>query len=139
MATGSRLMDEFNKRAAKIKNIDSKEEFDILYPTGFLALDYLNGTMVHVESEKVNTSYKAIGIVDGSSNLFIGRSNCGKSTLLFQIIGNMARMNPNIDIYIDDIEGSLPMIRKEFLLGLPQEEIQRRIKFRNTGITTENV
>lgn len=139
MGTGSRLMDEFRKRASKIKNACNDEEFDVLYPTGFTALDYLNGTMVHVKSDSIDTSYKSIGIVDGSSNLFIGRSNCGKSTLMFQIIGNIARMIPETEIYIDDIESSLPMSRKEFLLGLSKEEIQTRVNFRNTGITTENV
>ena len=129
MPIESRLVSEFNKRINKLnKNADNDEEFDVLYPTGFLGLDYLNGTMVHVESENINTSYKAIGLVDGSSNLFIGRSNCGKSTLTFQIIGNIARQFPDADIYIDDIEGSLPMVRKEFLLGLSRDDISKRVK-----------
>ena len=115
MSTGSRLMDEFRKRAAKAKIKDNQEEFEVMYPTGFAALDYLNGTMIHVKSDKINTSYRSIGIVDGSSNMFIGRSGCGKSTLVFQIIGNIARQFKDAEIYIDDIEGSLPMSRKEFL------------------------
>ena len=63
---------------------------------------------------------------------------------MFQIIGNIARQFPNCEVYIDDIEGSLPMSRKERLLGLKPEEMQDnsplcRVKFRNTGINTENV
>lgn len=139
MSTGSRLMDEFRKRAAKAKIKDNQEEFEVMYPTGFAALDYLNGTMIHVKSDKINTSYRSIGIVDGSSNMFIGRSGCGKSTLVFQIIGNIARQFKDAEIYIDDIEGSLPMSRKEFLLGMSKEDIDARVNFRNTGITTENV
>ena len=139
MGTGSGLMDKFRDRMKKAKVSLNEEEFEVMYPTGFLALDYLNGTMIHVHSEKINMNYKSIGIVDGSSNMFIGRSGCGKSTLVFQTIGNIARRFPTADIFIDDIEGSLPMSRKEFLLGLTEEELNTRVHFRNTGITTENV
>lgn len=140
MASASRLMDEYRSAMSKVKGSNNNdEEFDVLYPTGFVLLDYLNGTTVHVRSDKINMDYKSIGLVDGSSNLFIGRSNCGKSTLMFQIIGNIARMFPTADIHIDDIESSLPMTRKEFLLGLTKEELKERVQFRNTGITTENV
>lgn len=139
MSTGSALMDKFRARMQKAKISTDEEEFEVMYPTGFLALDYLNGTMIHVKSEKINTSYKSIGIVDGSSNMFIGRSGCGKSTLEFQIIGNIARQFSDALVYIDDIEGSLPMPRKEFLLGLSEDDIKNRVHFRNTGITTENV
>ena len=66
------------------------EEFEVLYPTGFASLDYLNGSMIHVNGNGVNLEYRSVGIVDGSSNMFIGRSGCGKSTLVFQIIGNIS-------------------------------------------------
>ena len=144
MATGSRLMDKVNERMKKAKLQDTNEEFEVLYPTGFLSLDYLNGSMIRVNGNGIDMKYRSVGIVDGSSNMFIGRSGCGKSTLLFQIVGNIARQFPNCEVYIDDIEGSLPMSRKELLLGLKPEEMQEdsplcRVKFRNTGITTENV
>jgi len=144
MAVGSRLMDKVVERMKKAKIKDSNEEFEVLYPTGFLSLDYLNGSMIHVTGNGIDMKYRSVGIVDGSSNMFIGRSGCGKSTLVFQIIGNIARQFPNCEVYIDDIEGSLPMSRKERLLGLSPDEMQQnspncRVKFRNTGITTENV
>lgn len=139
MGTGSKLMDKFRDRMQKAKISTNEEEFEVMYSTGFLSIDYLNGTVIHVTSEKINTTYKSTGIVDGSSNMFIGRSGCGKSTLVFQIIGNIAKKFPGCDIYIDDIEGSLPMSRKEFLLGLSMDDVQERVHFRNTGITTENV
>ena len=136
----SKLMQGFQERLAKAKVKGVKDaEFDVMYPTGFLSLDYLNGTMIHVKSEQINMSYKSVGIMDGTSNTFIGRTGCGKSTLCVQIIGNILRQYPEINAYIDDIEGSLPMSRKEFLLGLDYEDLQFRVKFRNTGITTENV
>lgn len=138
----SKLMALFRDKVAKSKDtagMGKEAVFDVMYPTGFISLDYLNGTMVHVCSDEVNMTYKSIGILDGSSNTVIGRSGCGKSTLVVQIMGNIARKNPNIDLYIDDIEGSLPEMRKQFLLGLSQEDISSRVHMRNTDITTENV
>jgi RecA/RadA recombinase len=71
--------------------------------------------------------------------MFIGRSGCGKSTLVFQIVGKIIKQFKDAELHIDDIEGSLPKSRKENLLGLSIEEIKRRVRFRDTGITTESV
>lgn len=135
-----KLMKQFREKAAKLKDGTGKEaDFDVMYSTGFLSFDHLNGTMVHVDVNDVKVDYKMIGIVDGSANTFIGRSGCGKSTFVTQIIGNMLRQFPDADAYIDDIEGSLPIVRKNFLLGLSSEEIHDRVNMRNHDITTENV
>ena len=138
---GDKLMTQFRERMSKVKDKGASAQavFDVMYPTGFLALDHLNGTMVHVKTEKIDMCYKSIGIMDGSSNTFIGRSGCGKSTLVVQVIGNIAKQYPRAKLYIDDIEGSLPISRKEFLLGLSREDLETRLDMRNTGITTENV
>ena len=139
------LHEKFREKVSKLKvsGVANIAEFDVLYPTGFLALDYLNGTVVHVESEERNFTYNAVGIVDGSANTFIGRSSSGKSTLAIQIAGKIVKpfIKNKMDsgIYIDDIEGSLPQVRKEFLLGLSQEEIADYVEIRNSGITTENL
>jgi RecA/RadA recombinase len=137
----SKLMVDFRNRIAKNKNVEAEEaSFDVMYPTGFLTLDFLNGTQVHVDfPDGRQETYNSIGIVDGSSNTFIGRTGCGKSTLVCQIIGNMMRQYPDSVAFFDDIEGSLPQNRKEFLLGLSAEDIKDRCFFRNTGITTESV
>lgn len=137
----SKLMERFREKMSKSKDGCGKEAvFDIMYPTGFLTLDHLNGTRVHVDATNgINVDYKMIGIVDGSANTFIGRSNSGKSTLVIQIIGNLLRQFPNSVAYIDDIEGSLPMVRKEFLLGLSSQDMQNRVIIRNSDINTENV
>ena len=50
-----------------------------------LYLSFLNGTVIHVDTPEIQTSYNSIGILDGSANTFIGRSNCGKSTFLTQV------------------------------------------------------
>ena len=143
MSTGSRLADNFaiafSEAMKKEKLDDSNEEFDVMYQTGFLALDYLNGSMIHVKSDKVETKYRSVGIADGSSNMFIGRSGCGKSTLVTQILGYIAKQFDMCHIFYDDIEKSLPMSRKEFTLGLSKEQLDRKLHFRDKGITSENV
>lgn len=139
------LMSKFREKVSKLKNSGANKsaEFDVMYTTGFLSIDYLNGTTVHVKGEDREFSYDSTGIVDGSANSIIGRSNSGKSTLATQMVGNIVR--PFIErglptgLYIDDIEGSLPFVRKEFLLGLSKEQLANYVDIRNSGITTENL
>lgn len=139
------LMGAFRSKVAKIKTsgVSNSADFDVMYSTGFLSIDYLNGTTVHVNGEDRNFTYNSTGIVDGSANSIIGRSGSGKSTLTTQIVANIVR--PFIKkglptgLYIDDIENSLPWPRKEFLLGLTTDELNRYVDIRNTGITTENL
>jgi predicted ATP-dependent serine protease len=87
------LVQLVGKRLAsnKTAGVNSKAEFEVLYPTGFLSIDYLNGTSIYVESPTLGDfSYDACGIVDGSTNTIIGRSGAGKSTLMTQIASNIA-------------------------------------------------
>ena len=139
------LKSTFRSKLSKVKTIgvNRSADFDVMYTTGFLSLDYLNGTVVHVNSEDRNVTYNSVGIVDGSANSIIGRSGSGKSTLTTQIAGNIVRpfINKGLPtgLYIDDIEGSLPWARKEFLLGLTAEELDKYVDIRNAGITTENL
>lgn len=139
------LMSQFRNKVSKVKTagVSKSADFDVMYTTGFLSLDYLNGTVVHVNGEDRKFTYNSVGIVDGSANSIIGRSGSGKSTLTTQIAGNIVR--PFIKkglptgLYIDDIEGSLPWARKEFLLGLNSDELTKYVDIRNAGITTENL
>lgn len=139
------LMSQFRGKLSKVKTtgVNRSADFDVMYTTGFLSLDYLNGTVVHVNGEDRQFTYNSVGIVDGSANSIIGRSGSGKSTLCTQIAGNIVR--PFIKkglptgLYIDDIEGSLPWARKEFLLGLSPDELSKYVDIRNAGITTENL
>ena len=135
----SKLMNLFRDKMSKNKSANKEAVFDVMYPTGFTALDFINGTVVWVKSDTMDMNYNSVGIMDGSSNLLIGRSGSGKSTLGIQIIGNLLKQFPNATAYIDDIEGSLPIPRKEFLLGLSEEDLRNRVFMRNTDITTENV
>ena len=140
------LLSQFKSKVSKIKKhtgVDNNAEFDVLYSTGFISIDYLNGTVIHVESEDRSFKYNAAGIVDGSANSIIGRSGSGKSTLTMQICGNILRpfikSGKDVTLFIDDIEGSLPKVRREFLLGLDKNELNNHLDIRNNGITTENL
>lgn len=139
------LQEKFREKVSKLKTsgVNNTAEFDVLYSTGFLEIDYLNGTVVHVESEERSFTYNSTGIVDGSTNAVIGRSGSGKSTLITQMAGSIIKpfIKKKMDtgLYIDDIEGSLPQVRKEFLLGLNPDQIEEYVDIRNSGITTENV
>lgn len=128
---------------SKVAGVNSVAEFDVMYSTGFLGIDYLNGTVIHVNGNDRDFTYNACGIVDGSTNTIIGRSGSGKSTLLTQIAGNIIKpfieKDLPVNLYIDDIEGSLPYARKEFLLGLTEEEIEKYVEIRNSDITAENL
>lgn len=139
------LMSAFREKVSKCKTsgVNSEASFDVMYSTGFLSIDYLNGTQIYVQSKDRNFTYNSTGIVDGSTNTIIGRSGSGKSTLISQIAANIIR--PFIDaglptgLYVDDIEGSLPEVRREFLLNMTPEEIEKYTDVRKFGITTENV
>lgn len=137
----STLIDLVDKKLAgsKVNGANNQATFDVMYPTGFLHIDYANGTTIFVEGNGKSFSYNATGIVDGSTNTIIGRSGSGKSTLMFQIAGHLAKQHPKAVIYCDDIEGSLPEARKLFLVGMTEEEWKDRVRYRNEGITTENV
>ena len=128
---------------SKVKGADNEANFDVMYPTGFDALDMLNGQRIHVQSKERNFSYVSAGIVDGSSNTFIARSGVGKSTLIMQVASAIVlpfiRNGYDSELFIDDIEGGLPQSRREFLLGMTQEELEKHVIVRNSGITTENV
>ena len=142
----AKLVEKFMAKVSKSKITGSNNEatFDVAYSTGFLAIDFINGTTVHVDDGKgMQFSYVSAGITDGSCNTIIGRSGSGKSTLMTQIVGNMARnmIKKGYDTIIcdDDLEGSLPEVRKEFLFGLPKEVLEECLKHRNEGITSENL
>ena len=139
------LMSQFRSKVSKIKDsgVNKSADFDVMYSTGFMSIDMLNGTVVHVKGNGRDFSYDSVGLVDGCSNSIIGRSGCGKSTLCTQIAGHIVKEFIEKDmptgLFIDDIEGSLPWARKEFLLGLTPEQIDKYVDLRNSGITTENL
>ena len=135
------LLAEVTEVLSKNKNssVNRTAEFDVQYPTGFLPLDYKNGQKITVSTAQGSFSYDSVGIVDGSINMFIGRSGCGKSTIVTQIAANIVRGFSNGLIFIDLLEGGVMAKRNEILTGFSPYECERRIKIRNAGINIESV
>ena len=129
-------------RAAMAKSKDPKMAeavADVLYPTGFLPFDFLNGYKVHVTPQNGNEYwYNAVGIVDGSSQMIIGRSGSGKTTVAIQMAANIVRRFPGAVIFYDDIEGGSNATRRELLTQFSQDEIDERIIYRNAAVSAEN-
>ena len=136
------LMSEIKGLWAKEKDFNVKQEavFDVQYPSGFPSLDYLIGQRVHVNDPENGRvfDYDSIGIVDGSYNLTIGRSGCGKSTFIKQASVNIVRPFNNGLIFEDSIEGGITMSRNEFLIGMTTNQVRERMSIRNSGISTES-
>lgn len=133
------LADRFRAQMAKSKDPRMDEAVsDIMYPTGFLPFDFLNGYRVHVKSNTQDFWYNSVGIVDGSSTTIIGRSGSGKTTIALQMAANIVRPFPEATIFYDDIEGGSNDTRREMLTHFSPEECQQRIIYRNTAVSAEN-
>lgn len=133
------LADRFRAQMAKTKDPRMEEAVaDVLYPTGFLPFDFLNGYKIHVKSETEDFWYNSVGIVDGSSTTVCGRSGAGKTTVALQMAANIIRPFPEATIFFDDIEGGSNATRRELLTHFTPEEAQQRIIYRNTAVSAEN-
>jgi len=133
------LADRFRAQMAKSKDPKMDEAVaDVLYPTGFLNIDFLNGYKVHVQTKDKDFFYNAVGMVDGSSTCLIGRPGSGKTTLALQMAANIIRKYPGAVIIYDDIEGGSNAARRELLTQFSPEEIDERIIYRNAAVTAEN-
>lgn len=135
------LANAFREKVGKDKDQRMSQEtvFDVAYATGFLAFDFLNGTVVHVKTPEKKFKYNSIGIVDGSITMVIGRSGCGKTTWLVQTAGNIMRRFPKACTWHDDIEGGIVETRRERLTHLFGKDLKDRYISRNSGVNTENI
>lgn len=133
------LADRFRAQMQKSKNPKMEEATaDVLYSTGFLPLDYLNGVRVKVNTPNNSFIYDSIGLVDGSANSFIGRSGSGKTTIAIQAAANIIRPFKDAVLFFDDIEASSNLSRRELLTKFTPEELESRVIYRNSAITAEN-
>lgn len=134
------LTTQFRQSVSKHKDYRMKDESQssVGYPTGFLNFDFMNGTIVDVNSTDRNFRYYSVGIQDGSLATLIGRSGCGKTTFAVQVAANIVRDFPNACIFHDDIEGGITEYRKQVLTGFGPDELNAKYISRNTGITAEN-
>lgn len=137
----SKLAKLFREAVASSKDPGMKTEAEpmVAYSSGFLGLDYLNGTVIHVKNETMDFKYDSVGIMDGCATTVIGRPGCGKTTLLTQIAGNIVRPFKTSCIFLDDAEGGSNDRRLEVLLKMNTKEMSERLIYRNTGISSENL
>ena len=135
------LINAYREKVSKEKDKRLSEEAgsDVAYSTGFLEIDFLNGTLIHVKNEEKDYKYYSCGLTDGSIVMIIGRSGCGKSTFVEQIAANIVRPFPDGVIYEDNIEGGIIESRRVELSGFSPEEIKDRYVVRNSGISNETV
>lgn len=135
------LIERFREETSKMKDVRMKKEIerDVAYPTGFLAFDFMNGTVVHVKSETMDFKYNSVGVVDGSIVMVIGRSGCGKTTFTIQSAAEIIKPFKTGAIYHDNIEGGIIQSRLEYLTGLEGEELDGVYLARNSGVNSENV
>lgn len=136
------LLTEMFRNAVKdSKDYGMKTEavFDVQYSTGFPNVDYLNGQIIRVTDNNrgIEFEYDSVGIVDGSINMVIGRSGCGKSTFIKQAAGNIIRGFDKGAIFEDSIEGGITRRRDEILTGMTPDELNTKMIVRNAGISTE--
>jgi energy-coupling factor transporter ATP-binding protein EcfA2 len=138
----SLLAENFRRIVAKDKDPGMRVEAKcgVGFPTGFLNFDFMNGSVIHVKNKEkdLDYNYYSIGIGDGTLITFIGRSGCGKSTMITQMAANIVRQFKTSTIFEDSIEGGMSWPRRETLSGFHDEELQNRYIVRDTGITAEN-
>lgn len=136
------LSERFREQVSQLKDyrMKSESEFDVGYSTGFLNFDFKLGVKVFVNDRMTNEaySYYSLGITEGSINMVIGRSGCGKTTWVLQAAANIIRQFPTSCIFEDNIEGGSTFIRKEVLTKFRDDVYTKRIISRNKGITSEN-
>ena len=137
----SLLAERFRAQMAKTKDPRMNEAVaDVMYSTGFLPLDYLNGYKVHVKKPNGEEFwYNAVGITDGSSTTIIGRSGSGKTTIAVQMAANIIRNFPDAVMFYDDIEGGSNAARREILTQFSSDEIDQRVIYRNQSISAEGL
>lgn len=139
----SLLISRFDAVVGKLKDhkIKAESESGIRLPTGFLNFDFMNGSIVHVIDPKTTqevASYNSIGIKDGSLNIFIGRSQSGKTTIALQMAGNVVRGYKTSCIFFESVEDGITDERKFQLLRMTPTEAELKFKQRNVGVTAEN-
>lgn len=113
-----------------------KEQEPFMEKTGFDVLDYLNGKKT-VTDNGVDTLN--LGIDAGKILGIIGRTGCGKSSLALQIGYNLIKNYENGTMIIYDFEISNSYDRIRMLSGASEEDIKRKVKIKNLGISTESV
>lgn len=91
-----------NSKDARLENITTQ----ILSPTGFMYLDYMNGihSVVYDENEKPLECFHNVGVMYGSVNTIIAKSGVGKTTIALKMAAGIIEpwiKNPILSSYIN--------------------------------------
>ena len=70
--------------------------------------------------------------------MFIGRSGCGKSTIIKQWAANIIRPFKHGVIVEASIEGGIVSRRNEILTGFSPMELKKKLRSRNEGVSIES-
>ena len=99
------------ENASKKDQLRDTSTTQLLYPSGFMYLDYVNGSTVicYDDEERPYKMYDNIGIMNGSLNILIGKSQVGKSTLASKIAVGILETWINIHYY------TISILRKQCL------------------------
>ncbi len=113
-----------------------------VYPTGFRNIDTDLGFKIYDENtdELIRTNR---GVLSGSFVTFIGNPHTGKSTLLWQMLGNILRPfvqkgDARVKAHIMDIESGANISRIKFLTNLLDNDIKRHMIW-NVDKTTDRL
>ena len=133
----SLLSSAFREQVKKTKDISmiNEQQHSVAYSTGFLNIDFLNGTILNIEDKR----YFQVGIVDGSINAVIARSGAGKSTICVQWASNIVRQFKTSSVFMDNAESGFLLNRAMQISRFSKEEFKKRFILRDAGITTESI
>ena len=118
-------------KSHKDPRMKTEGEFDIQYPSGFLALDFANGSRieVHPNDGSAPFSYYSVGIMDGAAMELVGRPGCGKTTLGIQIAASIVEKFEWSSFFHDDgIEMPVLLLRTSMSLSLLSKILSWPIK-----------
>lgn len=137
------LAERFDAIVGKSKDyrLKAKAQSGIRIPSGFLNFDFMNGSVIHIIDPKTTEevgSYFSIGIKDGSINIFIGRSQSGKTTVALEMAGNMARPYKTSCIFFESVEDGITDERLYQLIKMDPLTAEKKFRQRNTGVNAEN-
>lgn len=119
------------KLRSRNKEAYTSSDPKIGYRTGFLEFDYKNGmkvtrTITEGDEKGTELEYDSLGIEGGSIVTVLGPSGAGKTALVCQLSGYIARQFPDSLVIHNDVEGAMNEMRFKNLTDWTDEEIENK-------------
>ena len=128
----------FREAVKKTKDPDQINEmtYSVSYPTGFPNFDFVNGYIQNINGQK----RFELGLSDGSINMIISDSGCGKTTLATQAACNIVRGFETSCVFYEQAEVGTNIQRIKNITNFDSdEEFKKKFIVRDAGITTESI